>query len=239
MRGWPWWIAGLVAIGVIAATALRGSHARRSVSLAGASILAATVLLLVNGRIPYVRVWLYLLPLVFIATGGGLAHLWRRLARAVTPLQRPLVGRAVLIALLVLIAAGGALGVVRSRVVWTADDTGAFPAAREAANVLLAQARPGDRVVATAPTDLPLEYYLAPAGARGHALLRANPDSSRRIWIVVNEAEGQDVNVLLRRAEIMTIDFSPPRAAWRGDDALIFAIDRERPGCRLAPERCR
>lgn len=238
MRGWPWWLAGLVAIGLIAATALRGTHARRSVSLAGASILAATLLLLLNGRIPYLRVWLYLLPLVFIAAGGGLAHLWRRLARAAPPLQRPGVGRAVLVAMLVLLSTGGALGTVRSRVVWTADDTGTFPAAREAARALLAAAGPGDRVIATAPVDLPLEYYLA-SGAQGRALLRASPDSARRIWIVVNEAEGQDVNVLLRRAEIMTIDFSAPHAAWRGDHARIFVIDRERPGCRLAPERCR
>ena len=238
MRGWPWWIAALVAIGLVAATVLRGSHERRSVSLAGASILAATVLLLLNGRIPYVRVWLYLLPLVFIATGGGLAHLWRGLARAVPALQRPAVGRAALIVMLVLVATVGASGTMRSRVVWTADDTGTFPEARGAANFLLAGARPGDRVVATAPTDLPLEYYLSPA-ARGLALLRANPDSAQRIWVVVNEAEGQDVNALLRRAEIMTIDFSPPRTAWRGERARIFVLDRERPGCRLAPERCR
>ena len=193
---------------------------------------------MLNGRIPYVRVWLYLLPLVLIATGGGLAHLWRWLAHAAPALQRPAIGRTVLVVALVVIAVAGASGTIRSRVVWTADDTGTFPEARAAANVLLAAARPGDRVVATAPTDLPLEYYLAPAG-RGLALLRANPDSAQRIWVVVNEAEGQDVNALLRHAEIMTIDFSPPRMAWRGENARIFVIDRERPGCRLAPDRCR
>jgi len=37
----------------------------------------------------------------------------------------------------------------------------------------------------------------------------------------------------------MTIDFSAPRAVWRGGDALLFVIDRQRPGCRLAPDRCR
>ncbi|HWE43047.1 MAG TPA: hypothetical protein VG432_11105, partial [Gemmatimonadaceae bacterium] len=124
------------------------------------------------------------------------------------------------------------------RVVWTADDTGVFPVARAVASELLARARAGDRVVATAPSDLPLAYYLAPS-ERGRALLRATPDSAQRIWVVVNEAEGQDVNVQLRRAEIMTIDFSPPRSVWRGPRARLFVIERARPGCRLAPERCR
>jgi hypothetical protein len=143
-----------------------------------------------------------------------------------------------LVVVLLLISIGGASGVIRSRVVWTADDTGAFPAARSAAGALLARAQDRDRVIATAPSDLPLAYYLAPS-ARGRALLHATPDSAQRIWVVVNEAESQDVNVLLRRAEIMTIDFSPPRSAWRGAQARIFVIERERPGCRLAPERCR
>jgi hypothetical protein len=104
--------------------------------------------------------------------------------------------------------------------------------------VLLARAGARERVVATAPADLPLAYYLR-ASARGRALLAATPDSAPRIWIVVDAAEQQDVNVLLRRAEIMTIDFSAPRAIWRGGDATLFAIERERPGCRLAPQRCR
>jgi len=237
-RGWPSWLAALVATGVIAATILRGSRARRSVSLAGASIVAATVLLLLNGRIPYVRIWLYLLPLVLIAAGGGLTHLWRRLARAVPVLQRPGLGMSLLVAVLLVAATGGALGTVGGRVVWTADDTGTFPAAEAAARALLARAGNRDRVIATAPSDLPLAYYLAPS-AKGRALLQATPDSAPRIWVVVNDAESQDVNVLLRRAEIMTVDFSPPRAAWHGAQARIFVIERERPGCRLAPERCR
>lgn len=238
MRGWPVWLAALVAVGIIAATVLRGSRARRSVSLAGASIVAATLLLLLNGRIPYVRVWLYLLPLVLIGAAGGLAGIWRRVERRSLSPRRWVATRASLIIIVVVATAAGALGTVRSRVVWTADDTGTFPAARQAASWLLATAQPGDRVIATAPSDLPLEYYLSPS-ARGRALFRATPDSAQRIWVVVNEAEGQDVNVLLRRAEIMTSDFSLPHAAWRGDRARIFVIDRERPGCRLAPERCR
>jgi len=237
-RGWPWWLAALVAVGLIAATVLRGSRARRSISLAGASILAATLLLLLNGRIPYVRVWLYLLPLALIGAAGGLTHLWRRLARTVPTILWPGTGIPVLVVALLIVTIGGALGTVRSRVVWTADDTGTFPAARAVARVLLAEGREQDRVIATAPADLPLAYYLGPS-AKGRALLAATPDSAQRIWIVVDDAEAQDVNVLLRRAEIMTSDFAPPRAAWRGPQSRIFVIERVRPGCRLAPERCR
>lgn len=237
-RGWPSWLAAIVALGIIAATVLRGSRARRSVSLAGAAIVAATLLLLANGRIPYVRVWLYLLPLTLAAAGGGLVHLWRRLTLVAAPLRRPMAGRIVLGAALLLVAAGGAFGTVRSRVVWRADDTGVFPSAQETASVLLARARPGDRVIVTAPSDLPLAYYLMPS-RRGRALLAATPDSAQRVWVVVNEDERQDVNVIVRRAEIMASDFSPPRQRWHRAGVRLFVLDRERPGCVLAPDRCR
>ena len=237
-RGWPWWMSAVVGAAVLVAVAMRGSNARRSVSLAGAAIVAATGLLLLNGRIPYVRIWLPLLPLALIAAGGGLTHAWRWLARRVPALAGRPIPRTALLATIAIMLLAGASGLTRSGVVWRADDTGVFPPARAVASVLLAHAGARERVVATAPADLPLAYYLR-ADARGRALLAATPDSAPRIWIVVDAAEQQDVNVLLRRAEIMTIDFSAPRAIWRGGDATLFAIDRERPGCRLAPERCR
>ena len=237
-RGWPGWLAALVAIGIVVATLLRGARARRSVSLSGAAIVAATLLLVANGRIPYVRVWLYLLPLALIAAGGGLTLAWRMIAASAGALRGALAGRIALGATLVVIASGGALGTVGSRIVWSADDTGVFPSARLTAAELLVRSRPGDRVIATAPSDLPLAYYLTTSG-RGRALLAATPDSARQIWVVVNEAEQQDVNSLLRRAEIMTIDFSKPRGVWRSDGVRLFVIERERPGCVLAPDRCR
>jgi len=237
-RGWPWWLSAAVAVGLVIAVVLRGSSARRSVSLAGAAIVAATALLLVNGRIPYVRIWLPLLPVALIAAGGGLTHAWRWLARRGPGLRRGPAGRLVLAAAVTIVAAAGTSGLTRSGVVWRADDTGAFAPAGAVAAALLARAGPRERVVAMAPADLPLAYYLR-RSARGRALLAATPDSAPRIWIVVDGAEQQDVNVLLRRAEIMTIDFSAPRAVWRGGDALLFVIDRQRPGCRLAPDRCR
>ena len=237
-RGWPLWLSVAVAAGIMIAVVLRGSYARRSVSLAGAAIVAATALLLLNGRIPYVRVWLYLLPLALIAAGGGLASAWRRLAKHVPALRSRVASRAALAGAIGLAGFAGASGLTRSGVVWAADDTGVFPPARGIAATLLSRSGPGDRVVVMAPADLPLAYYLQ-ASARGRSLLAASPDSASRIWIVVDGAEQQDVNVLLRRAGIMTIDFSPPRASLRSGSATLFVIERERPGCRLAPERCR
>jgi hypothetical protein len=175
---------------------------------------------------------------VLIGAGGGLTHLWRRLARAAPAILWPGTGIPVVVGALLVISIGGALGTIRSRIVWTADDTGTFPAAEAVARVLLSEGGDRDRVIATAPSDLPLTYYLAPS-AKGRALLSATPDSAQRIWIVVDDAEAQDVNVLLRRAEIMTVDFAQPRAVWRGPQSRIFVIERVRPGCRLAPERCR
>ena len=238
MRGWPSGLSLLLGAGLVSATLVRGGRARRSVSLSGAAIVAASLLLVATGRIPYVRVWLYLLPLALVGAGGGLVQLWRLAARRAPSLGRPRAGATALLSALVVIAAAGAAGTISSRVVWMANDTGVFPAAEMTARELLARSQRGDRVIATAPSDLPLEYYLVRSEA-GRALLASTPDSAQRIWVVVNEAEQHDVNSLLRRAEIMTIDFSPPRGVWHGDGARLFVVERVRPGCVLAPERCR
>ena len=237
-RGWPWWMSLVMGAGLVAATMVRGARARRTVSLSGAAIVAASLLLVANGRIPYVRVWLYLLPLALVGAGGGLVQLWRRIARMVPSLGTRRASAVALLSTLVVTAGAGAAGTVSSRVVWSANDTGVFPAAEMTANELLSRSHRGDRVIATAPSDLPLEYYLVRSEA-GRALLGSTPDSAQRIWVVVNEVEQHDVNVLLRRAEIMTSDFSPPHGVWRGDGVRLFVVNRERPGCVLAPERCR
>ncbi|NUQ21411.1 MAG: hypothetical protein HOQ09_10670, partial [Gemmatimonadaceae bacterium] len=69
--------------------------------------------------------------------------------------------------------------------------------------------------------------------------LRATPDSAPRVWVVVNDAAGQSVPALLDAAEIMTIDFAPPRLVARFPEARVFALERARPGCALDPSLCR
>ncbi len=232
-RGWPILIAVaagvFVVVGVLAR--LRDRERANGGSLFGLALLAATLLLLVNGRVPYLRVWMYLIPLAAVAAGEGTAWLARRFARG-------RVARLAAIAIGVIGATVGAAGVVRSETVRRASDTGTMPDAARVAMLLADSLAPRDRIIASAPVDLPLSYYLQREGVRGRPL-RALPDSSATIWIVAGGDPPQFVDALIRGAQVVRRDFSPPRLIARQGQARVFAMRRERPGCVLAPALCR
>ena len=232
-RGWPVWLGALVAAGVVAALFMRRAG-RWRVPVFGAALVAATLLLLVNGRIPYLRVWLFLLPLLLVAAAGGLAHAAERVGGAAGGAARS----GTLIAGCVAVAIGGATGLIHSDVVRRAEDTGTLRDGASIAALLARSAGPRDRVIASAPSDVPLVYHLQRLRL-AHDPLRASPDSAPRLWVVVNDAAGQRLPALLGAAEVMTIDFAPPRLVARFPEARVFALDRERPGCALDRARCR
>ena len=236
-RGWPIALAVLVGIGVLVAVAVRASR-RQRVSLFGAALAAATILLVVNGRVPYLRVWLFLLPLFLVAAAGGLAWLGERLLTVFGLASRPAIAGAALAGLATLLGVAGAWGLMRSDVVRRAEDTGTLRDGAAIAAMLARDAGPRDRVIATAPSDVPLAYHVRRL-RMSHDVLRATPDSAPRLWVVVNDATGQTVPELLDAAEVMTIDFAPPRLVARYAEARVFALDRVRPGCGLDRSVCR
>ncbi|HEX2718721.1 MAG TPA: glycosyltransferase family 39 protein [Gemmatimonadaceae bacterium] len=232
-RGWPMWVAMVVgvaaALGMLSWRAGRDSGVRASPF--GAALLAALAFLVLNGRIPYVRVWMYLIPLAAVAAGAALTSIAARLgAGSRTPFIAAAIGAVCGVA--------GAIGVAGSNAIRRADDTGAMPFAEAVAARLARELAPRDRVIASAPADLPLSYYLRRAGAPGRPL-RASADSAGTIWIVVLDDPPQHVDALVRGAEVVRRDFSTPGLVARVDGARVFAMRREQPGCILAPERCR
>ena len=232
-RGWPLWVAlvaGAAALaGMIAPR--RGRGVRAAPAPLGPALLAAAALLLVTGRIPYVRVWMYLIPLAAVAAGAGMGAI---AARLVGPARAQVTAGAAGVACALVAAAG----VVTSDVVRRAGDTGAMPAAAALATRLAPVLAPRDRIVASAPADLPLAYHLRRRRVAGLPL-RALADSAQTIWVVVLDDPPQHLDALVRGAEIVRRDFSPPRLVAHEGTARLFAMRRERPGCILAPERCR
>ena len=236
-RGWPAWLALLVALGVLASLFARGAR-RHRISIFGAMLVAATLLLIVNGRIPYLRVWLFLLPLFLVAGAGGLAWLGERVALALRLRVGSPVRAAALLAACALIGAGGAFGLARSEVVRRAEDTGTLRDGAAIAALLGRESGARDHVIATAPADVPLAYHLRRLRLARDPL-RATPDSAPRLWVVVSDAAAQHLSQLLDDSQVMTIDFTPPRLAARFPEARVFVLDRTHPGCALDRSRCR
>lgn len=233
-RGWPVWLALTLALGaVIALVAARRAGWHR-VPMLGAMLLFAVAFLLVNGRVPYERVWLYMLPFALVSAAGGLAWLVRVLVgRAGTRRSTQVAG-----ASLVVLGIIAAWHVRAGDAVRRADDTGVLRDGAAIAALLADSVRAGDQVIASAPSDLPLAYHLTARGSDPR-MLRATPDSAWRLWVVVNDAAGQHLPALVRGAAIVEKDFGAPTLVARFPEARVFRVGRERPGCPLDPAVCR
>jgi hypothetical protein len=155
--------------------------------------LAAVLLVVVAQRVlPFPRVWLPFLPLLFIA--AACAFRWPRL--------EPVVAVAAALALGI-----AALANERPR------DTGELPNVVPIARDLRLRLRAGDSVVATTPSDLPLAFYL-----RGAPVDVLHPDvvHGRRIFVVTNRTAGQTLPQTLTAFGIDPRSFAIRRIGDRG-----------------------
>ena len=180
----PWWLAPVLLLLALAGIA-RSERTERSdrPSLAAAAAVWCGILLLFTHRIPFVRVWLFLLPLFLLAAARGIVRLARRAAPtgSIPSWTAPM-----LAALMV--------GLVLARdTVRTSGDTGAFPGARAMTDAIAAELRSGDRVLAPIPTNGPLLYYFAARGL-DTALLNTPPERTRRAYLVLDPASGRTLD---------------------------------------------
>jgi hypothetical protein len=233
-RGWSPWVVVAVTLGLAASLIASRRVARHRVPMLAAILGWSLALLIVNGRLPYVRVWMFLLPFALAAAAGGLTWSGERLARYGGAFAR----RATCLTIWAVVIAGAAVSLVQSDAVRRSDDTGTLHDGDAVAAFLVDRAQPRDRVIASAPSDLPLDFLLR-ARAVSSDLLRATPDSAQRLWVVVNDAAGQREAALVSAAEIVTGDFSAPVLARRFAGTSVYLRERTRPGCILDPTVCR
>ena len=175
----PWWSAPLLL--VLAIIGVWRTERGDRPSLAVATMLWCGALLGATHRVPFVRVWLFLLPLFYLAVARGLVRVAGR-TRVAALATSPLAA--------VILAAATTTIALLGDSVRASDDTGVFPAARAVTARLASELRPGDRVLAPIPTNGPLLYYF---GARGldTALLTTPPEKTRRAWLVLEPARGR------------------------------------------------
>jgi hypothetical protein len=214
----PWWA---VPIGlVLALFGGRRAEPRERPSLALATIAWSTVLLLATHRTPFVRVWLWMLPLYLVAVARGMETLVRRLAaRAGSP------GTSWESTGPVLLAAGVVALALGTGAAERTDDTGTFRGAREAAGLIAPRLRPGDRVLAPLPTNGPLLYYFAERGL-DTASLNVPLAGARRAFMVLDPARGHSIDWAVRAHIIDPSQFAPPVLLGTVEGVEIWSAER-------------
>lgn len=210
----PWWSAPLLLVLAL----VGGWRTERSdrPSLVLATTLWCGLLLAATHRVPFVRVWLFLLPLYLLAVARGLVRVaGRTRAAAATTSPRTAV---------VLAAAMTTLAVVGDSV-RASDDTGAFPAARDVAARLASELRPGDRVLAPIPTNGPLLYYFSARGL-DTALLTTPPERTRRAWLVLEPARGRTLQWAVAVGMLDPAVYDRPSLVMRRPDVELWRSER-------------
>ena len=210
----PLWLAPIALVLAVVGV-MRSRRARRgSPSLLLASALWCLLLLLATHRVPFMRIWIFLLPLYCLAVGSGIAALAERArtTTSLTPLLAP-----------ILAAAIAALSLA-SHSVAAATETGAFPDAPAVTAALKPRLRDGDRVLAPIPTNGPLLFYFV-ASQMKTGYLSTNAEAMRRAFIVLDTTRGQSLGWAVRQGMIDPRRFAPPRLVGRFGRAELWVTD--------------
>ena len=214
----PWWCAPLLLL--LALAGVRRPARPSGASLTLATMLWCVALLVATHRVPFIRVWLFALPLFLLAVARGMLRLWRTAVAPSVPALRMDAGRAAM-----LLAAAAGAGAVWTRSAERSDDTGAFPAARAVTTLLAPRLRAGDRVLAPIPTNGPLLYYFAASGL-DTASLTVPIDRSSRAFLVLDPSRGQSVDWAVGVGMIDPGAFVEPTLVGRPDGAEVWETER-------------
>jgi hypothetical protein len=210
----PWWAAPLLL--VLALAGARRTEPSDRPSLALATVLWCAVLLAATHRVPFVRVWLFLLPLFHLAVARGLLRVARR-TRAADAVASPMSAA--------LVAAAVASVALFSDAVRASEDTGSFPEARGVTARLATELRAGDRVLAPIPTNGPLLYYFSARGL-DTALLTTPPERTRRAFLVLDPSRGRTLSWAVSVGMIRPAEYDEPTILLRRSDVELWRSER-------------
>jgi hypothetical protein len=223
IRDAPQALVLLLLAGVALGLARHRRLGAQQVPLLPVTLVWCAGLVLVQRVIPFTRVWLFLFPMTFGTAAAGLAVLLPRRGRA---LGAPLAAAALLAAL--------AVTTVASRGVLRSPETGTLRAAAPMAAILRDRLGHGDAIVAALPANEPLAYYLDREGIPPDRFM-AHPGSgllrSRRLYVVVDRAEGQTLQGVLATfvPGPIPVPGSRPQELGRWESGSLYQLDLHAP----------
>ncbi len=211
-RGWPVGLGALAGVLIVLGLTRRGVVSRERLPLLAMMAAWAFVLLVLMRRPPFLRVWLFLLPILAITAAAGVEVVLRG------------VGRRALVAgvLAVATALGGAIGITARHTVASSAETGLIPDASRVAADLSAQLATGDQVVGRFRTQGPVDFYLRSAG-RTATFLGDGATVHGRLWVLTTPTMQETVASVVGERHLSGVDASravlvasyPTASLWR------------------------
>ncbi len=212
----PWPPISLVVILPLALVGAVADTASKRSSVAAAAVAWCGVLMIAMHRTPFARVWLFLLPLFFLAVARGI---WR----ALDAITRTRATGEVLAALLVTCAMVWQL--MRSHAVELAEDTGLFRPGSEVAALIGPQLHAGDRILAPMPSNGPVLYYITRAGFDSSTLNRTF-SQTRRAFLVLDTRHEQTLDWAVANGIVATQYWKSPTLLAKYPDAEVWMMER-------------
>ena len=201
--------------------ATRGQNRGKLFTLAATTGIWCIALLVATRRAPPPRVWLFLAPLFCMYAGIGLARIANWLSSRFRVSEQSFVAAAALV-----LALGIGASTVVSRAVLENNESVQLVAGPDIARYLLAEARPGDRLIVSNMVSPEVDYYVYTMGNRRFADLEA-PSRSARVLMILNELESQTpMTVQIERPDVDWSKFDTPRQLRKFESATIWAAAR-------------
>ena len=206
----------LLVVGVVVAVVAHRRVSRYPVSVAGAAVLWLAPVLVAQHVVPFVRVWLFLLPVYLMLAAAGLCFL-----------LGPLVARAgrrrelVWVALALALAVGLGSQVARRGLV---SRSGAWHDVQAVTLTLQGELQPGDLVLYDWLGEWPLKYYFTLQGLPLE-YLTAEPRAAWRLWVAVAEGpEHWPLPQILQASGLREEEFGPPQTVQRYSEATLYLL---------------
>jgi 4-amino-4-deoxy-L-arabinose transferase-like glycosyltransferase len=203
-----------VALVLLAALSMRRAPSRFAVGFGLAAFAWCSWLLLLSHHAPLPRVWLWLYPVIAISAAQEIVAVLegRERTRALVDAHG---GRFAAVFALIL-----AVTVVTTRAVPRSRETGTFRDAQAMAEQLAPNLMPSDVVLAAPPSNAPLSFYFRRSGLTPP---RTPLDSARRVFVIVDVAEGQTLDRLTDGSIVRdTARFTQPRVVGTFTTSGIF-----------------
>jgi 4-amino-4-deoxy-L-arabinose transferase-like glycosyltransferase len=218
-------IPDLLLLAFIAAAALavvmRGKERGKLFTLALTTGFWCLALLIVTRRAPPPRVWLFLAPLLCIYIGVGVSRVAALASQKFPVAQQMLVAAG---ALLLALGIGGAT--VARRTIFDNDESVGFVAGPAVAQYLLAESRPGDRLIVGNFVSPEVDYYLFAQGRKRFGDMEA-PSRTQRVLFVLNERQGQTTSMVqTERPDVDWSKYATPVLLKKFESASVWEAQR-------------